>query len=137
MPQNASWALQKAIYQALANEAVLTALLGAGKIFDDVPQGASFPYLTIGQATARDWSTATEEGCEHILTLQAWSKDAGRKGIAAIMQAVHDILHGAPLALEDHILINLRHDFTDLNRDKGGEAYHGLTRYRAVTEPVN
>jgi len=134
MPQNASWALQKAIYQALMGDVVLNALLGMGKIFDDVPQGEALPYITIGQATAHDWSTATDEGLEHILTLQVWSKNSGRKGIQAIMQALHDILHDAVLPLEDHQLINLRHEFTDFNRVKDGEAYHGLTRYRAVTE---
>ncbi len=136
MPQNASRALQKAIFEALLADTALTALLGAGKIFDDVPQGVSFPYLTIGQASTRDWSTSTEEGAEHILTLQVWSKAAGRKTIQAIIQAVHDILHNAALTLEDHNLVNLRHEFTDLTRAKSGHAYHGLTRYRAVTEPA-
>jgi len=136
MPQNASRALQKAIFAALSNDPVLTGLLGAGKVFDDVPQRASFPYLTIGQATLRDWSTATEEGEEHMLTLQIWSNEAGHKTLQAAVQAIHDLLHNATLTLEGHNLINLRHDFTDLNRDRNNEAYHALTRYRAVTEPV-
>ena len=99
MPQNASWALQKAIFEALDQNAALTALMGAGKIFDDVPQGTPFPYLTMAQSSVRDWSTSTQTGSEHILTLHIWSKGAGRQEIQAIAQAIHDILHDAALTL--------------------------------------
>ncbi len=136
MPQNASWALQKAIFQTLEADAALTALLGAGKIFDDVPQGAAFPYLTIGQSTARDWSTSSEAGFEHNLTLHVWSKSHGRKQVQETLGAIHDVLHDANLTLEDHNLINLRHNYTEIRRTPDGKAYHGLTRYRAVSEPV-
>lgn len=127
--------LQKAIYQALRSDAALVALLGGAKVYDDVPQGAEFPYLTFGQSSARDWSTGTEAGHEHVLTLHVWSRAAGRRQIHAIMGTVETVLHDKSLALSGHRLINMRHEFSDARRDPDGDTYHGVVRYRAVTEP--
>ncbi len=61
---SAGWELQKA---ALADDSALVALL-AGRVYDDVPRGAEFPYITFGPATLRDWSTGTETASEHLIT---------------------------------------------------------------------
>ena len=38
-----AWSLQQSVFAALTADAALTALLGAGRIFDDVPQGSAAP----------------------------------------------------------------------------------------------
>ena len=48
---SASWALQQSIFATLSADTPLLALLGGARIYDDVPQGAAFPYLTFGQST--------------------------------------------------------------------------------------
>lgn len=133
---SASFALQRAVFAALSADAALVALLGSEKIYDDVPQRTGFPYVSFGQSTERDWSTATEDGAEHLVTLHVWSRAAGRKEARMIVEAVRAVLHDAPLALVGHRLVNLRHEFSDTRRDPDGETYHGIVRYRAVTEPV-
>ena len=45
-------------------------------------------------------------------------------------------LHDQPIAVADHRLVNLRHEFSEARRDADGETYHGIVRYRAVTEPA-
>lgn len=133
---SAGWALQKAVHAALTADAVLVGLLGGPQVFDDVPQQTAFPYVTLGQSTERDWSTATEDGAEHVLTLHVWSKRAGRKETREIMEAVRGALHDRALAVGGHRLVNLRHEFSEARRDADGETYHGIVRYRAVTEPA-
>lgn len=132
----ASWSLQKSIYAALAADPQITGLLGSARIFDDVPQRSEFPYLTLGQSTLRDWSTATDAGDEHLLTLHVWSRSDGRREVHELMAAVHGALHDRALALEGHRLVNLRHEFSDARREPDGETYHGIVRLRAVTEPL-
>ena len=66
---SAGWALQRAVYERLTSAAEVTATLGGPNVYDDVPRGATYPYLTIGQSSTRDWSTASEDGEEHTLTL--------------------------------------------------------------------
>jgi hypothetical protein len=135
-----AWSLQQAIFAALSADAALTALIGAGRIYDDVPQGTALPYLTLGQTTERDWSTggdaATDDGREHILTLHVWSEGRGKKQAHAIIGAIREALHDRPLALAGHRLVNLRHEFSEARRDADGHTIHGLARFRAVTEPA-
>lgn len=133
---NSGWALQQSVYAALVDDTTILALLGGPRIYDDVPQGADFPYLTIGQSTIRDWSTSNEDGDEHTLTLHVWSRENGRKQTHAIMGALREALHDRPLALTGHRLINLRHEFSDARREPDGDTYRGIVRYRAVTEPI-
>jgi hypothetical protein len=133
---SAAWALQKAVHAAVAADAGVLALLGGPRVYDDVPRAASFPYLTFGLSTERDYSSGGEEGSEHILTLHVWSEAGGRKETHEIIGALRAALHDAPLALLGHRLVNLRHEFSDARREADGETYHGVVRLRAVTEPL-
>lgn len=133
---SASLDLQKGIYSALSASPSVTSLLGGARIYDDVPRDAAFPYVTLGQTTVRDWSTGSEDGHEHLLTLHVWSRAVGRKETHEIIAAIESVLHDAPLGLSAHRLINLRHEFSDARRDPDGETYHGVVRYRAITEPI-
>jgi len=133
---NASWSLQKAIHRVLTQNAAVVSQLGGPHVWDHVPRGAHFPYITIGATTDRDWSTGTEPGDEHILTLHVWSKGAGREEAETIAGQLRNLLHDQPLTLEDFHLVNLRHEFSDTRRDVDNELYHGVVRLRAVTEPI-
>jgi hypothetical protein len=131
-----AWSLQQSIFAALAADAALTAVLGAGRIFDDVPQGTALPYVTLGQATLRDASTATEDGTEHVVTVHVWSDARGKKETHAILAAIRAALHDAPPALAGHRLVNLRHELSEVRREPDGATIHGLARFRAFTEPI-
>ena len=133
---SAGWALQRAIYETLMADAAVTTALGGARIHDDVPRGAELPYVTIGQSSARDWSTGTEDGEEHTLTLHVWSRANGRRQVQQIMGLVRGALNEAALNVTGHRVVNLRHEFGEARRDPDGETYHGLMRFRAVTEPA-
>jgi hypothetical protein len=133
---NAGWALQKAIYNTLTSDGALTDLLGGQRIYDEVPRGAEFPYVTLGQSTVRDWSTATDDGEEHVLTLHVWSEANGHREATEIIGALRGALHDRELGVSGHRLVNLRQEFAEARREPDGEAYHALVRYRAVTEPL-
>lgn len=133
---SAGFELQKAVHAALSSDPTLTGLLGGTQVYDDVPRGAAFPYVTFGQTTERDWSTGSDEGSEHLVTLHVWSRAHGRKETDLIAGAMKNVLHGAALTLAGFRLVNLRHEFSDAMRDPDGETFHGIVRYRAVTEPA-
>ena len=133
---SASWALQVSIHARLTADAALTTLLGGPKIYDDVPRGTSFPYVTFGLTSEKDWSTGTDDGREHTVTLHVWSRAAGRHQVETIGSAVAALLHDQALVLQGHHLVNLRQKFADARRDPDGETFHGIVRLRAVTEPV-
>ena len=135
--ESSGWALQKALFSHLSSDTELAAVLGGAKIYDDVPRDAEFPYVTFGESVVRDWSTGTDEGFEHIVTLHAWSRANGRRESHEIVGVLRSSLHDNALTVDGHRLINLRHEFSESRREPDGETYHGIVRYRAVTEPIN
>ncbi len=130
----AALALQKAVYAALIADAGVGALIG-DRIYDVAPRDVVFPYVTIGRMTVTDWSTGSEDGAEHRLTLDVWSRQHGKSECAAIAEAIRAVLHDAALTLDGHALVNLRFESADVARDPDGITFHGLLRFRAVTEP--
>ncbi len=131
---SAAFALQQAIFSKLSGDATTLSALGGPRIYDDVPARAEFPFMTFGQSTERDWSTGTDQGYEHTITLHAWSRGRGRKEAQAVISAARDALHDQNLSLTGHRLINLRHEYSEVRRDNDGETFHGIARFRAVTE---
>jgi hypothetical protein len=136
MMSSAGFALQQAIFAKLSSDAGTLAALGGPRIYDDVPPRAEFPFVTFGQSTERDWSTGTDEGVEHVVTLHIWSRGRGRKEAEAVVTAARDAFHDQPLVLSGHRLINLRHDSSEARRDVDGETFHAIARFRAVTEAI-
>ena len=131
---SAALALQKAIHAALVADDGVGALIG-DRIYDVAPRNVVFPYATIGRTTLTDWSSGTEDGAEHRLMLDVWSRQGGKSECHAIAAAIVAVTHDAALALDGHALVNLRFETADTARDPDGITFHGVLRFRAVTEP--
>ncbi|MCA0961364.1 DUF3168 domain-containing protein [Salipiger bermudensis] len=114
-----SAALQSAIYQRLAGDAALEALVG-GHIYDAPPAGP-LPglYMTLGAETVRDASDADGHGAWHDLTLAVVSDAAGFQS-AKEAAAASDALDDAPLALTRGRLVSLRFRRARARRESGG-----------------
>jgi hypothetical protein len=136
MPTSASTALRAAVHDALIADAALTSALGGPKVYDEPPRNAAFPYVTLGEARIADYSTGTEAGEEHQLTLHAWSRQGGHREAHVIAGALLGALDDAPLMLADHHLVNFRFAVADVRREADGRTYHALVRFRAVTAPA-
>lgn len=134
---SASWFLQVAIHQALTTSPAVTSLLGGAHVYDHVPRDQGFPFVSFGVTSERDWSTGSDAGGEHIVTLHVWSKAAGRHEADHIAAAVRAVLHDQALILTGHRLVNLRQEITETRREVDNEIYHGVIRFRAVTEPTS
>lgn len=134
---SATWALQHAIHQQLTTNATVLARLGGPHVWDHVPRGAVFPYVTFGVTSERDWSTGSEQGGEHIVTLHVWSKAAGRREAEMIADALKLALHDQALTLIGHRLVNLRYELMETRREADTEMTRGVVRFRAATEPAD
>ena len=132
----ATFALQTAVYTALTGDAALVAALGGTKIYDHVPRRVLPPYVAIASSVAQDWSTGTDAGDDHTLTLQVWSDLAGRAEAERIMGLVAAALHDRPLTLAGVRLVNLRHERSEARRLSEGDRFHGVMRFRAKTEAL-
>jgi len=126
--------LQKAVYQALTGDAGLMALVTG--VFDRPPQGTLFPYITIGESTSSDWSSATTTGMEQNITLHAWSREGGRMQAASIMEKMHTILHDASLSVEGQALVMIRFAASSITLGNDGYTYQGMMRFTALLEAI-
>ena len=125
------FALQTAIYTALNTDSNLTSTLGAS-IYDDVPEGSTFPYIQMGQDTLNEYGTKDQNGVDTSLTLHIWSQYKGSLQTKNIMDRVHTLLHDSSLSVTGYNLINVRFEFGDILRDPDGVTRHGIMRFRAI-----
>jgi hypothetical protein len=128
------WALQQAVYAALLADGGVAALAGT-RVFDDVPGDAAMPYVVIGEDRESDWSTATESGSEHILSLHVWSRASGHKEAKLLCDAVRAALDGAALAVSGATLIDIRYQATQYSRESDGRTIRAALTFRAILEP--
>lgn len=131
----AAWALQQAVFATLASSSAVAEIAG-DRLFDAVPRGAAFPYIVIGDDKESDWSTSTEAGSAHALTIHIWSRAAGRREARLAAEAVVAALDGASLALDGHTLVDLRWLESETLRESDGETVHAQLRFKALTEPA-
>ena len=127
--------LQETIFKALSQDNELLTLLGPNKVFDRVPERVDFPYIVIGRSTTSDWSTSTEDGETIVFFIHTWSRISSRSECHALQAQVKRVLAGSLAPLTDHHLINLRFQLAETRRDRVSEHFHGVLRFRAVTEP--
>lgn len=128
-------ALQRAVVARLEADPDVTAIIGAGRIFDRPLTRAEPPYLVLGESVTRDFSTGDDHGSEHRFEIEAWSKHNGRKQAVELADAVRAALHEADLTLENAVLINLRHEQTTSRRVPKIGLHVARLKFRAVTEP--
>ena len=123
--------LQSAIYTAL-NVSAITSTLSCG-VYDEVVEGNSYPFITLGEETAIDYSTNNLVGAETTINVHIWSRYKGSKETKEIMDKIHDLLHDVSLTVTGVNLINLRFEYSDIMRDPDGITRHGVMRFRAIT----
>ena len=122
--------LQTAIYTAL-NVSAITTTLSCG-VYDEVIEGNTYPFITLGEETTFDYSTKTATGGETTINIHIWSQYKGSKQTKEIMDKVHDLLHDSNLSVTGFNLINLRFEYSDIMRDPDGITRHGVMRFRAI-----
>ena len=125
------FALQTTIYSTLNGDNTLTNTLGAG-VFDEVVENASYPFVSLGEETAVDYSTKDLDGGEFTVNIHVWSQYKGSKQTKEIMDRIHDLLHDSSLSVSGFNLANLRFEFSDILRDPDGITRHGVMRFRAI-----
>lgn len=126
------WEVQKALYEKLSADSTLTGM-GCG-VFDDVPQGASFPYITIGEAETLDASVCGVLRQRLLVTLHCWSRAGGRKETLFIMGRMYDLLHRGELAPDGQSLVEMRFLNAETRLETDGATRHGIFQLLVITE---
>lgn len=129
-------ALQTALIGWLKEDAALKALLGdPARIWDEAPDDAVTPRLTIGRSESRPVGA---DGCgiEHRLTLTCVSAFRGTEEAKAVAAAVRTRLHDAAPEQGGVRTVSLSVVFSDVFRSADRRRTWAVMRVRAVTEEV-
>lgn len=115
-------ALQGAVYQRL--KAVLPC-----PVYDDVPDGAAFPYVVIGEVSAIDWSTKPLPGMDCTQTLHVWSAYRGFLEVKNLIDDIVRAIVNEPIELAGFYRTAASLDMIDTLVDPEGYR-HGVVRFR-------
>ncbi len=128
-------ALQQAMKAILSTRPALASLLGGAHIYDELPRGATAPYVLFTVIETRDWSVFDQKAHESFVSLEIMSKSRSRVQAQNIVHEIELALDGVKPVLVDHNLINLRCVFISAARAKTSEYFSATMRFRGATEP--
>ncbi|HVI28176.1 DUF3168 domain-containing protein [Hansschlegelia sp.] len=129
-------ALRSAVFQRLAGDAALSALLGGPRIYDEPPRAALPPYVVLAEIETRDLSGDVAPAHEHVFALEVWSLQGGLSEALKAAERVVRLVDGAALELDGVRLANLAWISTEAERLVGQDLRRAAIRFRAVTEPA-
>lgn len=126
-----SGALQAAVFEALANDAALSALVGSD-IYDAVPTGTvPETYVSLGRERVRDASDQGASGALHRIEISVITTQPGFTAAKTIAGAISDRLHDADLPLSRGRLIFLRFERAEARRIEANAGREIILRFRA------
>lgn len=124
--------LQKAVFQALGQDAGLVGMIGAAHIYETAPANAPLPHVTFGRTGVYDYGTGGESETEQLFTLHVWSKARDDAETRQIMDIARAALDGRSLGGDIAFGLNL--EFAEVRYDENLAVHHGMLRFRAVVE---
>lgn len=132
MSGSPGWLLQQAVFTRLNGDTALVTTLGA-KVYDEVPDGAAFPYVTIGDVIEAPNDTMGTTGRDPTITVHAWSRYRGSKQVKLILSRVDELLDRWKPTIAGWDATDFQQVLMDTMRDPDGITRHGVARYRIHT----
>lgn len=135
MSQNSIWDVQSAIFATLAADSNVTSLLadGANSIYDHVLANANFPYIALGESSARE----IEGGAFEVnINVHSYSKSSGMNEVKQIMTAIFDCLHNAEFNIPNHNLIMCVMEASTARLEGDGKTRHSSQQFSIITEEI-
>tara|TARA_R110000824_G_scaffold290624_1_gene479147 strand:+ start:257 stop:664 length:408 start_codon:yes stop_codon:yes gene_type:complete len=126
-----SFDLQTILYSTLNGDSTLDGIVGNNKIFDNVPQDTTYPYVVLGNITALNRGTKTLDGNDYVLDIDVWSTYRGKKEISDAMERIYELLHDTTYSVSgaDMVVSQVRNTITLVEND-------GITRHGVLTLSV-
>ena len=126
-----SFDLQTILNSTLNGDSTLDGIVGNNKIFDNVPQDTTYPYVVLGNITALNRGTKTLDGNDYVLDIDVWSTYRGKKEISEAMERIYELLHDTTYSVSgaDMVVSQVRNTITLVEND-------GITRHGVLTLSV-
>lgn len=125
--------IQAKIYEILSTDVDLTALIGADKVFDFIPQSESFPFVHIGTPEYTDASGIGVKAYSGLIQIDVWERGGtrGKASVYPVMEQIQTLLcdaHGQ-FDLTDFKMVSLYQSFSTVLVEDDSVTYHGVIRF--------
>lgn len=128
-----TYELQGKIVTLLKASPELTALIG-GRVYDRVPEGVQFPYVSFGPSDEVSDDADCIDGFEVTMQLDVWSRAVGFPECRSIVDAVRMALPEDGIQFADNALVTFNHRISRVFRDQDGLTSHGAMTFQAFVE---
>jgi hypothetical protein len=125
---SALWPLQLAVVQKLQDHEPLMALVSG--VYDEVPEKAAHPYVTLGSITETADDAHNTPGLEATVVLHIWSKYLGYREAAQILAQLDAALDRQPLEVAGFTDVSIAHRQHTSMRDPNPDIRHITVSYR-------
>ena len=126
------WPTHLAIYNRLTADPALTDDVTG--VYDHVPEGTAFPYITIGNVTVSRWGAHDRFGARSTVTVHVWSAFLGREEVSRLVDHLMRLLDHQPLTIDGHATVSVRHEQTVMLRQTDPDVRHAAVRFAVTTE---
>ncbi len=121
--------VQAGLYTKLTSDGTLMGLIQG--VFDAVPNDQAYPYVTLGEIEADEWSTFARLGQSMVVTLHTWSQGKGKKDAQVIQSRIDTLLHRGTITVSGFTFVSCIREFETVLQDpERGETWHGVQRFR-------
>lgn len=120
--------LQTAIVSTLRASSALTSQVSG--IFDEVPEDAVHPYVSIGSITETADDAHDRQGLDVVVTIDVWSTYPGNAEAADVFAAVDAALDRQPLTVSGWTDVSIRHESHQFLKDPDPDIRHVQAQYR-------
>lgn len=124
--------VQTAVYATLTGDQPLMGLVSG--VFDEVPEGTAYPYVTVGEALEQPDNWLGGFGRQTVVTLHVWVDARGFAAATQITSRLVSLLDHQPLAVAGHHHVSTRYEFSQTLRDPEPGIRHIPIRFRILTE---
>lgn len=122
---SATLALQKFIVQLLD-----TSELGV-PVYDEVPQNAAFPYVSVGEFTSAQIDDSCTYRDQVSIELHVWSRYEGWKEAKNIQADIDRLLRDQSGEVDGYRITSIIRDTENMFRDPDGVTRHGVSNFIA------
>jgi len=130
--------VQAAVYGRLSGDDAVTSLLAAADaVYDQVPQGSAFPYIVLADMAARPADTQRFSETAVFLSIETYSRTAGKHECQRIAAAIEAALHEADFAVTEHRLVFCRIAATEIAQIYDATTWRCRQNLQLLVEPVD
>lgn len=129
--------LQAAIVGMLKANSGVQAIVGnPARVYDEVPNNPTFPYISLGDNQVLPDKADCIDGTEIFWQIDGWARDPTFPMAKKIGKAVKAALDDQPVTVSGYAVVVCEHNTTNYLHDPDGITRHVAVNFRFLIQPL-